>query len=103
MDTSESLLRAILMTLGRGTFSPAKLHRIGAPKTNSAKNVVAYNACDGNTSQAEIAKKAKLDKANFSKLLGRWVDAGIMVRVGRDEFPLHLYPLTSEALEQAKD
>jgi DNA-binding MarR family transcriptional regulator len=103
MDMSESLLRAILMTLGRGTFPPGKLYRIIAPQKNSSKNLLAYNACDGNTSQAEIAKKTKLDKANFSKLLARWVDAGIMIRVDRDQFPLHLYPLTPEALEQAKE
>jgi hypothetical protein len=103
MDTNESLLRGILMTVARGAFPPAKLHRIVAPQKNSAKNVLAYNACDGSTSQAEIATKAKLDKANLSKLLARWVGAGVMIRVGRDQFPLHLYPLTPEALEEAKE
>lgn len=103
MDTNETLLRAILMTLGRGTFPPAKLHRIVAPQKNSSKNLVAYNACDGNTPQAEIARKAKLDQGALSRLLSRWIDGGIVTRIGRDEFPLHIYPLTKEALEEAKE
>jgi hypothetical protein len=103
MDTNESLLRAILMTLGRGTFPPGKLHRIVAPRENSSKNLTAYNACDGHTPQAEIARKAKLDKGALSRLLSRWIEAGIMIRIGKDQFPLHIYPLTQEALEQAKE
>jgi DNA-binding Lrp family transcriptional regulator len=65
--------------------------------------VAAYNSCDGNTPQAEIARKAKLDKGALSRLLSRWIDAGIIIRIGRDQFPLHIYPLTDEALEQAKE
>jgi hypothetical protein len=103
MDASESLLRAILMTLGRGTFPPGKPHRIVAPRENSSKSLVAYDACDGNTPQADIARKAKIDKGALSRLLSRWIDAGIMIRIGRDQFPLHLYPLTPEALEEAKE
>ena len=103
MDNSGSLLRAIFMMLGRGTFPPVALHRLVAPQKNSSKNLMAYNACDGATPQAEIARKAKLDKGALSRLLTRWIDAGIMVRIGRDQFPLHIYPLTKEALEQAKE
>jgi hypothetical protein len=91
------------MTLGRGTFPPGTLHRIVAPQKNSAKNLAAYNACDGNTPQTEIARKAKLDQGALSRLLSRWIEAGIMIRIGRDQFPLHIYPLTKEALEQAKE
>jgi hypothetical protein len=103
MGANESLLRAILMTLGRGTFPPGKLHRIVAPQKNSAKNLAAYNACNGTTPQAEIARKAKLDQGALSRLLSRWIEAGIMIRIGPDQFPLHIYPLTKEALEQAKE
>jgi len=91
------------MTLGRGTFPPTKLHRIVAPRENSSKNLVAYNSCDGNTPQTEIARKAKLDKGALSRLLSRWIDVGIMIRVGPEQFPLHIYPMTQETLEQAKE
>jgi hypothetical protein len=103
MDINETLLRAILMTLGRGTFPPGKLHRIVAPQKNSSKNLVAYNACDGNTPQAAIARKAKLDKGSLSRLLSRWIEAGIIIRIGHDQFPLHIYPLTEEAIAETKE
>jgi len=103
MDTNETLLRAILMTLGRGTFPPGKLHRIIAPQKNSSKNLVAYNACDGNTPQVEIARKSKLDKGALSRLLARSIEAGVMIRIGEDQFPLHIYQLTEEALEQSEE
>jgi len=61
----------------------------------SDKQVLAYNLCDGQTPQAEIAKKAKLDKGNLSRSITRWVEAGIVVRVGPDEAPLHLYPISA--------
>jgi hypothetical protein len=103
MDMSESLLRAIFATVGRGTFAPETVRGIVAPRENSEKNLAAYNLCDGNTPQAEIAKRAKLDKSNFSKALARWVEAGIVVRVGRDEHPLHVYPLSKDSLKETKE
>ena len=103
MDNNETLLRAIFATLSRGTFPPGKLHRIIAPQKNSSKNLAAYNACNGNTPQREIARKAKIDPGDLSRLLSRWIDAGVMIRIGRDQFPLHVYPLTREVLEQEKE
>ena len=99
MDMNESLLRAIFATVGRSAFSPKAVLAIVAPRENSEKNLVAYNLCDGKTPQIEIAKRAKLDKSNFGKALARWVEAGIVVRVGRDEHPLHIYPISKDALK----
>jgi DNA-binding MarR family transcriptional regulator len=65
--------------------------------------LVAYNACDGNTPQVEIARKSKLDKGALSRLLARWIEAGVMIRIGEDQFPLHIYQLTEEALEQSEE
>jgi hypothetical protein len=103
MDMNESLLRAIFATVVRGTFAPETVHRIVAPKKNSEKNVAVYNHCDGNTPQADIAKRAKLDQGNFSRLLTRWIEAGIIVRVGEDEHPLHVYPLSKDSLKEKKE
>jgi DNA-binding MarR family transcriptional regulator len=96
MDTHESLLRAILATVARKTFSPAELYKIVAPTSRSEKQIAAYKLCDGNTSQAEISRKSKVDRSDLSKMINRWVNAGIVVRLGQDEYPLHVYPFTDE-------
>lgn len=93
MDTSESLLKAILATVARQTFSQSELRRIVAPKAGSEKQIQAYNLCDGRTSQSEIGKTIGLDKGNLSKSISRWMDAGVVIRVGAEQHPLHVYPL----------
>lgn len=103
MDMNESLLRANFSTVGRNTFPRKAVLAIVVPRENSEKNLVAYNLCDGNTPQVEIAKRAKLDKSNFGKVLARWVEAGIVVRVGKDELPLHLYPISNDALREKRN
>jgi hypothetical protein len=94
MDTTETLLKAILTVVSRATIPPQELSKIVAPTAKSDKQILAYNLCDGATSQAEICKKAKLDKGNLSNCITRWIDAGVMVRVGPDRLPMHLYPLS---------
>lgn len=94
MDATEALLKGILATVARATFPPEALHRIVAPTGSSKKQLLAYNLCDGETPQADICKKAKLDKGSFSRSLARWIEAGVVVRVGNDRLPLHVYPLT---------
>jgi DNA-binding MarR family transcriptional regulator len=93
MDTNEALLKAILATVARTTFPPEVLYKIVAPTTGSNKQLIAYNLCDGETPQAEIGKKAKLDPGNLSRLITKWIEAGIVVRVGAERLPLHIYPL----------
>jgi DNA-binding HxlR family transcriptional regulator len=99
MDTTESLLRAILATVARSTFPPADIYKIVAPVAGSDKQLAAYNLCDGKTPQTEIGKRAKLDKGSLSRSISRWIEAGIVVRVGRDQYPLHVYPLTKSILK----
>jgi len=98
-DTNESLLRAILATVARGAFPPADIYKIVAPVAGSDKQLLAYNLCDGQTPQAEIGKKAKLDPGSLSRSIARWVEAGIVVRVGKEQFPMHVYPLTKNDLK----
>jgi len=93
LNITEELLKAILATVARTAFPPDALTKIVAPTTGSEKQLLAYNLCDGETPQAEICKKAKLDKGNFSRAVARWIEAGVMVRVGNDQLPLHVYPL----------
>ena len=97
MDTTDALLKGILATVGRTAFPPEALSKIVAPTTGSAKQIAAYNLCDGETPQAEIGKRVKLDKGNLSRTITKWIEAGIVIRIGADGHPLHLYPLTSKS------
>lgn len=103
METNESLLRAIFSTVARTAFAPQEVCRLITPHGGSDKSFTAYNLCDGKTPQAEIVKKAKIDKGALSKALKRWIEAGIIVRIGTDQLPLHVYPLSKEALKAAQE
>jgi len=99
MEMSESLLRAIFATVARSTFPPSDLLKIVAPLAGSNKQLAAYNLCDGKTPQVEIGKRAKLDQGSLSRSIARWIEAGVVVRIGRDQHPLHIYPLTKGSLK----
>lgn len=101
MGTPETYLRAILATVARQTFTPARIIEIMGPNAGE-KQRQAFNLCDGTRSQAEVAKALGLDPGNFSKTLGRWIDEGIVIRVGekRDARPLHVYPLPEALLRK---
>jgi hypothetical protein len=93
MDANQVLLKAILATVARTTFPPNVLYKLVAPTAGSDKQLVAYNLCNGETPQVEIGKKAELDQGSLSRSIARWIEAGIMVRVGDERLPLHLYPV----------
>ena len=101
MDSQNTLLRAILATVARQTFSPAKILEIMGPNAGE-KQRSAFNLCDGSRTQADIAKELGLDPGNFSKTLNRWIDEGIVIRVGekRDTRPLHVYPLPEALMKK---
>ena len=96
------LLRAILMTMGRQTFPVSTLLAIVAPVAGSEKQVAAFNLCDGHHTQADISKETGIDKGNLSRSMARWIEAGILFRVGADELPLHIYPIPKSAIKTAK-
>ncbi|HEY1944713.1 MAG TPA: helix-turn-helix domain-containing protein [Roseiarcus sp.] len=99
MDINESLLRAILATVARSTFPVTEVRKIVAPIGDGQKQIAAYNLCDGKTSQSEIGKMAKLDPASVSRSIARWIEAGVVVRVGVEQYPLHVYALTKNDLK----
>lgn len=96
---SEALLRAILGVTARQTFPVDRLTEIVLAKGTSKKQLRAYNMCDGTKMQGEIAKALKLDRGNFSRTVARWVDAGVVCRLGegREAKLLHVYPLPEGA------
>ncbi|QOJ18498.1 MAG: MarR family transcriptional regulator [Phycisphaeraceae bacterium] len=101
-DNSEALLRAVLSVTARQTFPPDKLAEIVLSKGAGTKQLSAFNLCDGTKAQGEIAKALKLDPGNFSKTVGRWIDSGIVFRLGegRDAKLLHVYPLNGDATKK---
>ena len=94
-------LRAILATLARQTFPPSTLHELITKGGGGEKQLRAYNLCDGTRSQSDIAKELRLDAGNFSRSLARWIDAGIMIRVGegREARPVHVYALPASFMK----
>ena len=99
MDVNEAILRAILGLQARLVFSPERLAQLVAPKAPGEKQLQAYNLCDGETSQLEICKQTGLDKGSLSRSIDRWVEVGIMIRIGPDQYPLHFYPVPKELLK----
>jgi hypothetical protein len=97
MSATDDLLKGLLATVARTAFPPDVLDKIVAPTAGSEKQLLAYNLCDGATPQTEICKKAKLKSGNLSRSIAKWTDAGVVIRVGEDKLPLHVYPLTKTA------
>lgn len=95
MTIEADLLRAILATVARQTFPPETLAELVAKGNSGEKQFRAFNLCDGTKSQSEIANAVGLDKGSFSRTLSRWIEVGIVVRIGQgaDARPLHIYPL----------
>jgi hypothetical protein len=86
------LLRCAIQVVGRLAMRPKQ---IGAVVATTAKHLKAYNLCDGTKGQSEVAKKAGLDQGNFSRSATRWVESGVLFKIGNgaDAKLLHLYPL----------
>src|SRR3954452_20276349 len=93
MTDTDDLLRVLIQVTGRTAFPEDRLREIVG---TSAKQLAAYNLCDGTLAQAEVVKAAKIDQGSFSKTASRWVEQGILFRLGtdRDVKLLHLYPLS---------
>ena len=104
MTNQEVYLKAILATLARQTFPPEALSKLVAPTKAGERQLLAYNMCDGSRSQTEIAKELSLDPGAFSRTVSRWVELGILVRVGekRDTRLVHLYPRSIESFKHSK-
>ena len=93
MNEETALLRALLMTAGRAAFPVKDLYELVNPAGRAAKQVQAFNLADATRTQADLAKKTKIDRGNFSKTVSRWIGAGIMFRIGDDGKLLHIYPV----------
>ena len=90
----EQLLSCLVKVIGRATMPP---ERVAELVGNGRSNLKAYNMCDGVASQGDIARKLRIDQGQLSKTVSRWVEAGIVFRMGagEDSRPLHIYPVQS--------
>ncbi len=102
-DITTDLLRAMLSMTGRVAFPVDFIANTVALGGAGEKQIQAYNMCDGSRGQAEIAKTLGLDQGNFSRTVGRWIEAGIVFRIGegREAKLLHAYPLPKETKKKA--
>jgi DNA-binding MarR family transcriptional regulator len=93
-SNTDALLRALISVTGRVAVPAAELRELVTAGRLAQKQVDAYNLCDGTRTQAQIAKRLKLDAGNFSRTVQRWERSGVLFRIGEDEQLLHLYPLS---------
>src|ERR1700682_5433512 len=64
---TNTLLRAILGMTARQAIGVDDLLLAVAPKGSGEAQMEAYNLCDGNRTQGQIAKEVGLDSGNFSR------------------------------------
>lgn len=104
MSVEGTYLKAILATVARQTFPPERLAELITANTGGEKQRAAFNLCDGNHTQSEIADAVRLDKGSLSRSISRWIDLGIVIRVGdgTEAKPTHVYPLPKEYLGARK-
>jgi hypothetical protein len=95
------LLKCAIQVVGRLAMRP---EQVGEVVVVNAKQLKAYNLCDGTRTQGEVAKAAGLDNGNFSRTTVRWVESGVLFKVGtgRDAKLLHLYPLVKGDFKPAR-
>ncbi len=93
-DQTDHLIRCLMHIIGRAAMPQEKvIELIGGGR----KQIIAFNLCDGTLSQSEVARKAGIDRGNFSRTFARWVESGIAFNVGNgnDAKLLHIYPIPS--------
>jgi hypothetical protein len=97
-STSEELLIALLAVMGRVAIPEPRLRAIVSPQ-GAVKYFAAYSLCDGKRSMSDVARASELDASNFSKAVAKWVEAGVLFRLGKDQRLLGLYPLPPDIPE----
>lgn len=101
----EGLMRALIAVTARVAFPEDKLLQLISPiQRGRDKLLRAYCLCDGTRTQADIVKASKLDPGFVSRTLKRWIDSGILFRLGAERTAtfLHAYPLSPECAGNGK-
>lgn len=90
---TDDLIQILVQLTARQAVPEATVRQVVG---GAARQVQAYNLCDGTRSQSEVAKLAKLDSGNFSRTVTRWAREGVLFKLGtgREAKLLHAYPVT---------
>jgi hypothetical protein len=101
MAEIEELLGLLIQINARQAFPEEVLRSIVG---SSEQWIEAYNLCDGTRSQAEVVKITKINQGLFSRTASRWIDEGVMYKVGdgRETKLLHVYNLPKRSSGVAK-
>jgi hypothetical protein len=104
VTVEQTYLKAILATVERQAFPPDQLGEMVKSNVGGDKQLAAYNLCDGEHTQAEIASSVGLDKGNLSRSISRWIELGILIRVGdgSEAKPTHLYQPPTDQFSKKK-
>jgi len=100
-NQTKQLLQCLLHVIGRIAIPPEKVQDvIGSGK----KQIKAFNLCDGTNNQSDIAKKTKIDPGNLHRTLNRWIQHGIIFRIGegKDTRLLHIYSIPESSKTSKK-
>jgi len=86
------LLETLIHVIGRVAVPLDRVYDIVG---NNAKQIKAFNLCDGTVTQLEIAKKCGIDPGNFNRAVNRWVENGVAFWLGsgKEARLLHIYSI----------
>ena len=92
----EQLIECLIQVIGRAAVPEQKVREIVG---DGAKQIKAFNLCDGTRTQLAIAKQARIDQGSLSRTSQRWVENGVAFWVGEGHGArlLHIYPLSKRA------
>jgi hypothetical protein len=87
----EWLIECFIHVVGRVVLKIDDVQQV----VGGAKQIEAYNLCDGSLTLSVVAKKSGLDQGNLSRSVDRWVKSGVMFRFseGKEVRLLHIYPI----------
>lgn len=102
VSTTDELLRVLISLTGRVAVPEPRLRTlvVGRNARSGEKYLAAYNLCDGSRGVREIARISGLDHGNLSRAIIRWVEQGVMFKLGSDARPVHLYRLSLTARDE---
>jgi hypothetical protein len=97
----EWLLECLIHVIGRAAIRMDEVRDIVGDR---AKQIRAYNLCNGSLTQNQIAKKIGLDQGNFSRSVDRWFKSGVMFRFeeGNEIKLLHVFPIPDNLNKRTK-
>ena len=92
----EWTLECLIQVIGRVAVKMDEVREIVG---GGAKQIRAFNLCDGSLSLTTVAKKSGLDAGSLCRSVDRWVKNGVMFRFeeGKQVRLLHVYPIPGNA------